>query len=115
MSFQIKTAYNGDAIKATAKFGKSKEICFTPFNGNLYCHLSDKKHCFDSPGGKFDVSKSKNVSFNVNEIKELIPLLQSTSTIYELCFKSKVRCFFFYFLVLYMSCIMRLFISISVI
>jgi hypothetical protein len=74
-SFTEKRSYDNRIVKASSQFGKNKEICITPFNGRTYVHISDKKGCFNSPGGKFDFSKSKSITFNKDEIEELRKLL----------------------------------------
>ena len=43
MSFQEKRTDNGVICKSSVKFGKNKELCFTPYKGRTYAHLSDSK------------------------------------------------------------------------
>ena len=73
-SFIEKRNYQGQVVKASLKFGKSKEISVTPFHGRTYVHISDLKNCFDQDGS-FDLTRSKSISLNVDEAKELSSLL----------------------------------------
>ena len=56
MSFVGKRNVKGEVVKASIKFGKNKEVCFTPFNGATYVHLADAKHCFVENSHHIDTS-----------------------------------------------------------
>ena len=88
MAIFIKRDYNDVILKASSRFGKHKEIGISPFNGSTYVHISDVKGCFNSPGIKFDYTKSKYISFNKDEIDELRKLLEKMEyyDIFQVCY-----------------------------
>lgn len=92
-SFSEKRDYKNEITKAPTKFGKQKEMCITPFNGGTYVHISDMRKCYFSPNGKFDHTKSKSISFNMEEIEQLQKLLRKLDYYHEI-FNGKQVCYY---------------------
>ena len=88
MAFTIKRNSKGEVCKASAKFGKMKEICFMLFND---MHLGDSKNCFVN--GKSDFQKMKSISFNKDEVLELRRLLPEFEK-YDALFRAEQVSFF---------------------
>ncbi|KAL4240805.1 hypothetical protein ACF0H5_001593 [Mactra antiquata] len=72
MSF-IETYENSCLLKAKAYFGRYKEITVSDFKGNTYIHFNDNSKCV-GPNG-YDVTKSKGVTFNIEEISLISTML----------------------------------------
>lgn len=53
--------------------------------GDTYVHISDLKNCFNSPSGKFDLSRSKSVSLCKTEVHQLVEMLAKVNH-YDLAF-----------------------------
>lgn len=87
--FREKRNSQNQVVKASTKFGKNKEMCVTPFNGDTYIHISDMKQCF-SPTGKFDLSKSKSISLKKSEMEELVGLHKMVDHYNQLFWQDKV-------------------------
>ncbi|KAL4240368.1 hypothetical protein ACF0H5_001158 [Mactra antiquata] len=72
MSF-IETYEKSCLLKAKAFFGRYKEITVSDFKGKTYTHFNDNSKCV-GPNG-YDVTKSKGVTFNIEEISLISTLL----------------------------------------
>ena len=60
---------DGSLKKVRSRFSRSREVTLTRWNDVIYLHLNDISKCFAS--GKFDKTKSKNISMKWEEIEVL--------------------------------------------
>lgn len=83
MSFVEKRDAKGVPTKATKRFGKQKEICFTPFRGETYVHISD-------------IGRNKCVTLSAKEFYELTAVMDDLNR-YHNRFHPSVSFFLFLF------------------
>ena len=69
-------------------------LCFSPFAGRTYIHVSDRKPCFH-PDGSFDYRKAKSVTLSYDEIKEMNVFLEYLDH-YDQLFQRQQVCHFFF-------------------
>ena len=53
---------DGYLIKAKGKFGYSRDVTLSKWNGKVFVHITDSSKCFEN--GTYDKTKSKTISIN---------------------------------------------------